>query len=82
MTDQPLDQPLPIDVPSHADTIKFPDKIDPFDPTSGRIETQLKWRRFVHTAALRSPATEDIRGYGRAGFAPSTFEGTEKKELR
>ena len=25
---------------------------------------------------------EDIRGYGRAGFALSTFEGIEKKELR
>ena len=28
------------------------------------------------------PATADIRGYGRAGFALSTFAGVKKKELR
>ena len=59
-----MDVPLPLDVPSHLDTMKFADKIDPFDPTSDRIETQPKWRRFVHTVALRSPATGNIRGYG------------------
>ena len=66
MTDQTLqtDVPLSIDVPSYADTMNFADKIDPFDPTSDRTETQLEFRRFVHTAALRSPVTTDIRGYG------------------
>ena len=84
MADQPLpeDVPLPIDVPSHADTMKFADKIDPFNPTSGRTETQLKFRRFVHTIASRSSATMDIRGYGRAGFNLPTFESTEMKELQ
>ena len=28
--------PLPIDVSAHADTMKFADKIDPFDPTCDR----------------------------------------------
>ena len=46
------DQPLPIDVPSHTDTMKFALKRDPFDPRSGRIETQRKFWRFAHTVAL------------------------------
>ena len=49
------------DVPSHVDTMKFADKIDPFDPASERVETQLKFRCLVHTIALRSPATADVR---------------------
>ena len=70
MTDQPLtdvipplpdDAPLLAGVPSHADTMKFTDKIDPFDPTGGRTETQLKSRRYVHTIAFRSPTAADIR---------------------
>ena len=46
------DDPLPIDVPSHADTVKFVDKTGPFDPASDRVETQPKFRRFVYTATL------------------------------
>ena len=71
--------PLPADVASHADTMKFADKIDPVDPTSDRIETQPRFRRFVHNAALRSPATVDIRECGRAGFTLSTFESAERR---
>ena len=54
---RPDDAPLPIDVSSHADTMKFAEKIDPFDPTGDRTDTQLKFRRYVHTIALRSPKT-------------------------
>ena len=73
MADQPLtdvippppdDAPMPIGVPSHCDIIKFADKIDPFDPTGDRTEMQLKFRRYVHTIALRSPETAGVRGYG------------------
>ena len=71
-----------IDVLSHIDTMKFTDKTSPFDTTSNCIEVQIKFRRYVHTAELRSPATEDIRGYGRAGFDLLTFEGDEKRERR
>ena len=46
------DDPLPIDVPSHAGTVKFVDKTGPFDPASDRVETQPKFRRFVYTATL------------------------------
>ena len=82
--DVPLsdDVTLPTDVLSHADTMKFADKIDPFDPTGNRTETQLKFRRYVHTMALRSSTTTDIRGYRRAGFALSTLESVVKKEPR
>ena len=76
------DEPLPPDVLLHANTMKFADKIDLFDPMSDRVETQLKFRRFVHTIALRSPTTADIREYRRTTFALSTFKGVEKKELR
>ena len=62
--------------------MKFVGKTNPFDPTGDRTETQLKFRRYVHTITLRSPTTADIRGYGRAGFALSTLEGVEKKDLR
>ena len=77
-----MDAPLPPDVPSHADTMKFADKIDPFDPTSNRVDTQLMFRRYVQAVALRSPATKDIRGYGRVTFDLAALTGDEKKELR
>ena len=73
--------PPPNGVPSHTDTIKFAGEIDPFDPTGDRAETQLKFRRYVYTIALRSPTTVDIQGYGPAGFALSTLEVFEKKGL-
>ena len=76
------DAAVPVDLPSHTDTIKFADKIEPFNPTSNRVETQLKFRRYVHTIALRSQKTRAIRGCGRAGFALSTFEGGDMKEMR
>ena len=60
----PGDMPLPIDVPSHAGTMKFADKIDPFDPTGDHTKTQLKFWRYVHTTALRSPKTAGMRGCG------------------
>ena len=61
MSPLPDDVPLLTDVSSHTNTIKFADKIDPFDPTGGRTETQLKSRRYVHTIAFRSPTAADIR---------------------
>ena len=82
MTPLPDDVPLPTDVSSHANTMKLANNIDPFDPTGGRTEMQLKFRRYVHTIALRSPTTVDIRGRGQAGFALFTLESVEKKELR
>ena len=62
--------------------MKLANNIDPFDPTGGRTEMQLKFRRYVHTIALRSQKTRAIRGCGRAGFALSTFEGGDMKEMR
>ena len=77
-----LNLPLPIDLPSHADTMKFTEKIEPFDPTGERITMQLKWRRYVSSVALRSPAILDIRDYGHAAFALSALEGPKKAALR
>ena len=62
--------------------MKFADKIDLFDPTSNRVDSQLLFRRYVQAVALRSPATKDIRRYGRVTFDLSTLAGDEKKELR
>ena len=73
---------LPLDVPSHADTIKLADKIDPFDPTGNRLDDQLSFRRWVSAITLRAPVASDIKDYGQAKFALASSEGVEKKELR
>ena len=82
MSERPHDVPLPPDVPSHADTMKFADKIDSFDPTSDRAENQLQFRRYANAIVPRSPGTKAIREYGRRDFDLAALAGGEQTEMR
>ena len=52
-----------LDVPSHAETMKFTDKIEPSESTGERAATQLLLRRYTTNIVFRSPVMASIRSY-------------------